>query len=83
MDPEVTSLEALGTAEIVWANFIIYIEAWDKDEEEFGYQRLIASVLASRSQGVHGIRKRVLEDVTAFCKGHFDDDASLIVVAVD
>jgi sigma-B regulation protein RsbU (phosphoserine phosphatase) len=59
------------------------LEAWDKDEEEFGYQRLIASVLASRSQGVHGIRKRVLEDVSAFCSNQFQDDASLIVVRVD
>jgi sigma-B regulation protein RsbU (phosphoserine phosphatase) len=59
------------------------LEAFDEKEEEFGYQRVIDSVLASRGQGAHGIRKRVLEDVTAFCKGHFDDDASLIVVAVD
>lgn len=36
VDLEVTSLEALGTAEIVWANFIIYIEAWDKDDHRFG-----------------------------------------------
>jgi serine phosphatase RsbU (regulator of sigma subunit) len=40
-------------------------------------------VLASRSQGVHGIRKRVLEDVSAFCSNQFQDDASLIVVRVD
>jgi sigma-B regulation protein RsbU (phosphoserine phosphatase) len=59
------------------------LEAWNADEEEFGYQRLIASVLASRDQGAHGIRKRVLEDVTAFCERHFQDDASLIVVTVD
>jgi len=59
------------------------LEAWDKNEEEFGYQRLIASVLASRNEGVNGIRKRVLEDVSAFCSNHFQDDASLIVVTVD
>lgn len=59
------------------------LEASNEDEEEFGYKRLIDSVLASRSQGAHGIRKRVLEDVTAFCKGQFLDDATLIVVTVD
>jgi serine phosphatase RsbU (regulator of sigma subunit) len=59
------------------------LEAWNKDEEEFGYQRLIASVVASRGQGVHAIRQRVLSDVTAFCSNHFQDDASLIVVTVD
>lgn len=59
------------------------LEAWNAEEEEFGYQRLIASVLASRMQGAHGIRKRVLEDVSAFCNGQFQDDASLIVVTVN
>ncbi|HEX3469827.1 MAG TPA: PP2C family protein-serine/threonine phosphatase [Silvibacterium sp.] len=58
-------------------------EAWDAKEEEYGYQRLIASVMASRHQGVHAIRKRVLEDVTAFCSNQFQDDASLIVITVD
>jgi len=59
------------------------LEAWDAKEEEFGYKRLIDSVLASRAEGAHGIRKRVLEDVTAFCNGLFRDDASLIVVTVN
>ncbi len=59
------------------------LEASDDKEEEFGYQRLIASVLASRDQGVHAIRQRVLSDVTAFCSNHFQDDASLIVVTMD
>lgn len=58
------------------------LEAADQKEEEFGYQRLIRSVIASRNQGAHGIRKRVLDDVTAFCSGRFQDDASLIVVSV-
>jgi serine phosphatase RsbU (regulator of sigma subunit) len=59
------------------------LEAWNDKEEEFGYQRLITSVVASRSQGVHAIRQRVLADVTEFCKNRFPDDASLIVVTVD
>jgi serine phosphatase RsbU (regulator of sigma subunit) len=59
------------------------LQAWNAEEEEFGYKRLIESVLASRGQGAHGIRTRVLEDVAAFCNGRFHDDASLIVVTVD
>jgi len=59
------------------------LEAANDKEEEFGYQRLIASVLASRDEGVHAIRQRILSDVTAFCSNHFQDDASLIVVTVD
>jgi sigma-B regulation protein RsbU (phosphoserine phosphatase) len=58
------------------------LEAADAKEEEFGYQRLIRSVIESRQRGVHGIREQVLEDVNAFCGGHFQDDASLIVVSV-
>ena len=58
------------------------LEAADKNEEEFGYQRLIQAVLASRAEGAHGIRERVLADVTAFCSGQFQDDASLIVIRV-
>jgi sigma-B regulation protein RsbU (phosphoserine phosphatase) len=58
------------------------LEAADEKEEEFGYQRLIQAVIASCSDGAHGIRQRVLDDVTAFCGGHFADDASLIVVSV-
>ncbi|HZD48709.1 MAG TPA: PP2C family protein-serine/threonine phosphatase [Silvibacterium sp.] len=59
------------------------LEASDDKEEEFGYQRLIASVLAARGQGVHAIRQRILADVTAFCSNNFQDDASLIVITVD
>ncbi len=58
------------------------LEAANDEEEEFGYQRLIQSVIASRADGAHGIRQRVLDDVTKFCTGHFADDASLIVVSV-
>jgi phosphoserine phosphatase RsbU/P len=59
------------------------LEAANEEEEEFGYQRLIASVDATRGQGVHAIRQRVLADVAAFCSNQFEDDASLIVVTVD
>src|SRR5271155_2544902 len=59
------------------------LEAANRDEEEFGYQRLIDVVKAKRGSGVHGIRTAILEAVSAFCEGKFDDDASLIVVTVN
>jgi phosphoserine phosphatase RsbU/P len=59
------------------------LEAENEEEEEFGYQRLIASVQASRDQGVHAIRQCILTDVAAFCSNNFEDDASLIVMMVD
>lgn len=59
------------------------LEAENVKGEEFGYRRLINSVLASRSQGADGIRKNVLEDVMAFCNRQPQDDVSMIVVAVE
>ena len=59
------------------------LEAANDDEEEFGYQRLIEVVKKSRGSGVHGMRTAIMEAVSAFCKGEFDDDASLIVMMVD
>jgi sigma-B regulation protein RsbU (phosphoserine phosphatase) len=58
-------------------------EAADETDDEFGASRVTASARIARSQGAHGIRTRILEDVTKFCKGNFHDDASLIVVTVE
>jgi phosphoserine phosphatase RsbU/P len=58
-------------------------EAADESDEEFGTDRVTASARSARSLGAHGIRTRILEDVTRFCKGNFHDDASLIVVTVE
>ncbi len=59
------------------------LEAADDEEVEFGYQRLIDVVKKSRGSGVHGIRTAIMQAVSDFCGGKFDDDASLIVVTVD
>jgi phosphoserine phosphatase RsbU/P len=58
-------------------------EAANEADEEFGPERVTAAARAARGQGAQGIRKRILEDVSRFCKGNFHDDASLIVVTVD
>ncbi len=58
-------------------------EAANEADEEFGAERLTASARAARSLGAHGVRTRILEDVSRFCHGNFHDDASLIVVAVE
>jgi sigma-B regulation protein RsbU (phosphoserine phosphatase) len=57
-------------------------EAADENDEEFGSERVIAAARAARSLGAQGVRTRILENVTRFCKGNFHDDASLIVVMV-
>ena len=58
-------------------------EAADERDEEFGIERVTQSAREARSMGAHGIRTRILEDVSRFCKGNFQDDASLIVVTVE
>jgi phosphoserine phosphatase RsbU/P len=58
-------------------------EAANQADDEFGAHRVTASARAARSQGAHGIRTSILDDVTRFCNGNFHDDASLIVVTVD
>ena len=55
----------------------------DSVEKQFGAERVTASAQASRNLGAHGIRTRIIEDVSRFCNGNFHDDASLIVVTVD
>jgi sigma-B regulation protein RsbU (phosphoserine phosphatase) len=57
-------------------------EAANERDEEFGAERVAASALATRSLGANGMRTRILEDVSRFCNGNFQDDASLIVVTV-
>jgi sigma-B regulation protein RsbU (phosphoserine phosphatase) len=59
------------------------LEAANADEEEFGYRRLIDAVTKSRGSGANGMRTAIMEAVSAFGDGRFDDDASLIVVTVD
>jgi sigma-B regulation protein RsbU (phosphoserine phosphatase) len=59
------------------------LEAAKDEEEEFGYQRLIDAVKQSRSAGANSVRNAIMEAVSAFCDGHFADDASLIVVTVN
>src|SRR5580658_7983150 len=58
-------------------------EAADESDEEFGIERVTESARKARSLGAHGIRTRILEDVSRFCGGNFHDDASLIVVTVE
>jgi sigma-B regulation protein RsbU (phosphoserine phosphatase) len=58
-------------------------EAADENDEEFGNERVIAAARVARHMGAQGIRTKILEDVTRFCKGNFEDDASMIVVTVE
>jgi phosphoserine phosphatase RsbU/P len=58
-------------------------EALASNEEEFGEARLFGLVEANRTLGAEALQKKILETVSDFCRGDFQDDATLIVVAVE
>jgi phosphoserine phosphatase RsbU/P len=58
-------------------------EAADHTAEEFGDKRLLETLQAHQSLDAEQIQKKILESVNEFCAGTWQDDATLIVVAVD
>jgi phosphoserine phosphatase RsbU/P len=57
-------------------------EAADSRDDEFGQSRVVAAALGALPGGVHAIRIKIIEEVTAFCKGDFHDDVSLMAVVL-
>jgi phosphoserine phosphatase RsbU/P len=58
-------------------------EARNAEGDEYGEERLMAGAADRRTSGVEEIKEALLSDVNAFTGGKFDDDATLIVVAID
>jgi sigma-B regulation protein RsbU (phosphoserine phosphatase) len=50
--------------------------------EEYEEEKLAAAAIAARTQPVEAMKDAILADVDAFSGGHFDDDATLIVVGI-
>jgi sigma-B regulation protein RsbU (phosphoserine phosphatase) len=50
--------------------------------EEFGEERLVAVLLENRHLTAPELQERILAEVAKFSGGHFEDDATLVVVAV-
>ena len=57
-------------------------EAREPDGEEYGEEKLASAAVALREQPVDAMKDLLLADVNGFTHGHFDDDATLIVVGV-
>ncbi|MCI0692286.1 SpoIIE family protein phosphatase [candidate division KSB1 bacterium] len=57
-------------------------EVVNAEREEFGEARLIELLINNRSFGVAELQKRVMDTVTAFCGGDFQDDVTMVVVGV-
>jgi phosphoserine phosphatase RsbU/P len=55
----------------------------ETSEEDFGEDRLLALVVANRTCSAPALQSRLAEAVATFSNGHFQDDATLIVMAAD
>ena len=58
-------------------------EAMNPQGEEFGEERLLALMTADPELGAAELQERILHAVTEFSSGDLQDDATLIVVAVN
>jgi sigma-B regulation protein RsbU (phosphoserine phosphatase) len=58
-------------------------EAADGNGQEFEEGRIAEFAKANRALSAAELNQRLLERVTAFCNGQFQDDATLLTVAAD
>ena len=58
-------------------------EALAADREEFGEDNIAAFAKANQANTAAELNNRLLNRVTDFCGGQFDDDATLLVIAVN
>jgi serine phosphatase RsbU (regulator of sigma subunit) len=58
-------------------------EASGSDGQEFGEERLTALAKANGASPARELNSRVLAQVSDFCKGQFQDDATLLVIAAN
>ena len=58
-------------------------ELKDSSEEEFGEERLEHLLQSCRTEDVQGIKRRVLEAISNFNAGEYQDDVTVVVIAVD
>lgn len=56
-------------------------EASDRDEQEFGEEKLADAALACSKRTSGEMCNALLNQVSAFCNAHFQDDATLLVIA--
>jgi sigma-B regulation protein RsbU (phosphoserine phosphatase) len=59
------------------------IEASNGQDEEFGEERLIELLIDHRERGAEDLQSLVMKEVSSFCGGNFQDDATIMVVAAN
>ncbi|MBA2257916.1 MAG: SpoIIE family protein phosphatase [Acidobacteria bacterium] len=58
-------------------------EAHNAEDEEFGEERLMECAVANRTCSAPALQARLAEEVSTFTSGAFQDDATLIVLAIE
>ena len=58
-------------------------EAPNSDGEEFGEARLVRLLVENGDSSVQDVQKMILREVGGFCHGNWQDDATLILIAVE
>jgi phosphoserine phosphatase RsbU/P len=58
-------------------------EAWNSEEEEFGEERLLRVLQENPTQTAAEIQKKILQSAAEFTHGTWQDDATLLVIAVN
>lgn len=53
-----------------------------QDDEEFGEGRLLDLVVERRKESAEELQRAIIRSVEEYCGGHWNDDATLIVIAV-
>ncbi|HXM22737.1 MAG TPA: SpoIIE family protein phosphatase [Terriglobales bacterium] len=56
------------------------VEACDQDDEPFGEERVIGIARENRGAGAEGLKTLLMQAASEHCGGHFQDDASMIVL---
>lgn len=58
-------------------------EAGNPDGEEFGEQRLLRLLMENRARSAGELQRKIMDAVSEFSRGDFQDDATLIVLAAE
>jgi phosphoserine phosphatase RsbU/P len=79
---------AVGDVQLAPGDRVVFFtdgvtEACDEAGEEFGEARLLQLLQVHRSASASQLQARILAVAGEFCRGHWQDDATLLVLAVE
>jgi sigma-B regulation protein RsbU (phosphoserine phosphatase) len=77
----------LGSAQLSPGDRVLFYtdgvtEAWNSDEEEFGEARLLSLLAEHSSLSPNALQEIILSTVAKFNRGHWRDDATLLLLGV-